>query len=57
VNFLNVAAGSAAEARYLVDLSCRLGFLKDTAREPLEGGYRELAAGLEALIKALSPEP
>ena len=29
LNFLNIAAGSASEARYLVELSCRLGFLSE----------------------------
>jgi four helix bundle protein len=28
LNFLNMSAGSASEARYLIDLSHRLGFLK-----------------------------
>ena len=26
LNFRNIAAGSASEARHLVELSCRLGF-------------------------------
>jgi four helix bundle protein len=57
LNFLNIAAGSVAEVRYLVDLSCRLGFLNEARSEPLEADYRKVAAGLEALIKALSLEP
>ena len=57
LNFLNIAAGSAAEARYLVDISCRLGFLIEAESKALEAGYSELAAGLEALIAALSHMP
>ena len=57
LNFLNIAAGSAAEAQYLVDLSSRLGFLSDVDRQALCTQYAELAAGLQALIRALSLEP
>jgi four helix bundle protein len=57
LNFLNIAAGSAAEARYLADLSGRLTFMTPDARELLEEGYRELCASLTALINALSPPP
>ena len=54
VSFLNIAAGSAAEARYLVDLSSRLGFVVEADRVALTGDYAELAAGLQALIRALA---
>ena len=57
LNFLNIAAGSAAEARYLVELACRLGFVGDVERTTLTGDYTELAAGLQALIRSLSPGP
>lgn len=57
VNFLNIAAGSAAEAQYLVDLSNRLGFLGDADGQELCTQYAELAAGLQALIRSLSPKP
>ena len=57
LNFLNIAAGSAAEAQYLVDLSSRLGFLSEVDRQQLCTQYLELAARLQALIRALSPEP
>jgi four helix bundle protein len=59
VNFLNVAGGSAAETRYLADLSTRLEFLESQDALILEDGYRELCASLTALIKSLSlsPEP
>jgi len=57
LNFLNIAAGSASEARYLVEVSCRLGFLCAADSSVAMDGYRELAARLQALIKSLSPEP
>ena len=57
LNFLNIAAGSASEARYLVEISCRLGFMSKEEREATTARYTELAAGLEALIQSLSPEP
>ena len=54
VNFLNIAAGSAAEVGYLVDLSCRLGFPGEPDNQALTTDYRELAAGLQALIRSLT---
>ncbi len=53
VSFLNIAAGSAAEARYLIDLASRLEYILDDEAAVLEGGYRELSAGLCALIATL----
>ena len=53
VNFLNIANGSAAEARYLSNVSARLGFVMPEAAETLERDYRELCAGLTALIRSL----
>ena len=57
LHFLNIAAGSAAEAHYLVDLSSRLGFVCEVEGQALCTQYLELAAGLRALIRALSREP
>jgi four helix bundle protein len=57
LHFLNVAGASAAEARYLVDLSTRLGFLTSNAGKDIEDRYRQLCAGLTALVNSLSPEP
>src|SRR5262245_49192969 len=37
VNFLNIATGSAAEARYLIEVASRLGFLAEPAHETLAG--------------------
>ena len=56
LNFLNIAAGSASEARYLAEISCRLGFLSKEESLSAMALYTELAAGLEALIQSLSPE-
>ena len=53
VNFLNVANGSAAEVRYLVDLSERLGYLPAASRERLFLGYSDLMKGLQKLISSL----
>jgi four helix bundle protein len=57
INFLNIAAGSASETRYLIDLSTRLGFVAESDGAAATATYTELCAKLEALIKSLSPEP
>jgi four helix bundle protein len=57
VNFLNIAAGSANETRYLLDLSRRLGMAPAHELEPLEKPYTEVIAKLQALINAISPRP
>ena len=53
MHFLSVSLGSASEARYLLELTVRLGFLSEAAREPLEPRFRELVRGLQKLIDAL----
>lgn len=60
VNFLNIAAGSANETRYLLDLSRRLGMAPARELEPLEQQYTEVIAKLQAphqrhQSEALSP--
>ena len=57
LNFLNIAAGSASEVRYLAELSHRLGFMPIEAQRPLTERYTELIARLQALLQALSHEP
>jgi len=57
VNFLSIASGSANEARYLLDLSRRLGMAPAHELEPLESQYTEVIAKLQALINAISPRP
>jgi four helix bundle protein len=56
LNFLNIAAGSASESRYLVELSCRLVFLNEKESQAVTARYSELAARLGALINSLSRE-
>lgn len=56
-HFLNIAASSAAETEYLIDVARRLGLLAEEMGQQLSRDYRTLAAGLQALIQALGPEP
>jgi len=56
VNLLSVAAGSASEARYLVEVSQRLGFLSDTSQSSLIDRYTELLKGLHKLIQSLDTQ-
>jgi len=57
VNLLSVSNGSAAEARYLTDLSRRLGFapVEDSCR--IVERYSELMKGLQCLIRTLDTRP
>lgn len=57
LSFLNIAAGSASEAQYLIDLSSRLGYLSEGESRAVAASYAELCAKLKALIRALSHEP
>src|SRR5882724_5454844 len=47
VNFLNVANGSSAEVRYLLDVAGRLGLLKSADQTPLMDRCTELMKGLQ----------
>jgi len=49
LRFVAISLGSASEARYLLDLAARLGFLPDTEQASLEPGYRRLVRSLERL--------
>ena len=53
LRFINVAPGSAAEAIYLIDLSCRLDFLRQDVLARLEPGYSKLLKQLQSLYKSL----
>lgn len=44
LNLLSVAAGSANETRYLLDISCRLQMLDGNVRDRLCNHYSELIA-------------
>jgi four helix bundle protein len=57
LNFLNIAAASAAETRYLVDLALRLGFVAPEDIEGLKEGYTEVAGSLVSLIRSLAGRP
>ena len=57
VNFLNIAAGAAAETRYLSEVSERFGYLTPLESAELKSAYTQLCAQLEALIRSLSLEP
>ena len=55
LNFVSIAAGSANETRYLLDVSCRLQMLDGKIRDRLCNHYSELIAKLQALIRSLEP--
>jgi four helix bundle protein len=48
-NFINVATGSAAESRYLIDVSIRLGFLSAKEHQSTLERLDDLVAQLKAL--------
>ncbi len=52
-HFVTMAMASAAEVRYLVDLSRRLGFVAPDGFEALSPRYDELVRGLQGLVSAL----
>jgi four helix bundle protein len=52
VRFVEIASSSAAEARHLVRLSTRLGFLPQDEGEALHGRYDQLVRGLHGLLAA-----
>jgi len=53
LRFLNVAAGSAVEAAYLVGLSARLGLLGQADGERMKDAFEHLAARLHAIVRTL----
>ena len=53
VHFLNIAVGSAAEARYLLELAHRLEMLSGEAHSRMGTSYTELLKGLQKLITSL----
>lgn len=56
LNFVNIAAGSACEVRYLLSVATRLGFLPGRQFAQLERRYTTLAKGLFRLIESLEQE-
>jgi four helix bundle protein len=57
LHFVNIAAASASEARYLIQVAHRLHFISEQDCARLTTGYTEVAGGLHAVLHALSPEP
>jgi four helix bundle protein len=55
LNFLNIAAGSAAESAYLLGLAQRLGLLAGELSTRVGSGYTDVLKGLLALINTLEP--
>jgi four helix bundle protein len=53
VRFLNIAYGSATEAKYQLSLAFRLGFLDADANEALASCADELSRVLSGLIRSL----
>jgi four helix bundle protein len=53
LRFINVATGSAAETLYLIDLSCRLTFLRQDVLAKFEPRYSLLLKQLQSLYNSL----
>jgi four helix bundle protein len=54
LRFLNVAAGSAAEAAYLVEVAARLGFMSNPDSLRMANAFNRVAAQLHAIVRSLS---
>ena len=52
--FVAIAIGSASEARYLVRLASRLGFIDANLSESLAHGYGRVARALQSLTTSIS---
>ena len=57
LHFLNVANGSAAEARYLLEVAHRLEMIRRDAHSRMTLRYTELLKGLQKLITTLENCP
>ena len=55
LNFLSIAAGSANETRYLLEIGHRLKMLRGNEWDQLGKHYSQLIAKLQALITSLEP--
>ncbi len=53
LQFMNIALGSASEARYLLDLSRRLGLVSSGDHERIEQLYNDIIPGLQKLLTTL----
>ena len=54
---MTVAAGSASEVRYLLELSGRLAFIPEDYATAMAGRYEELIRGIQRLLAVLNPKP
>lgn len=57
VQFLNIAAGSAQEALYLISLASQLGFVVESASKAFEAQHADVIKGLKRLISSLEDQP
>lgn len=55
-HFLDVAAGSAAETRYLITLSCRLGFLESSKTVAFDDAADRLLRSLNRFRQTLGSD-
>jgi four helix bundle protein len=55
LQFMNIATGSAGETLYLLDLSCRLGFLSAEVYRSFDPKYNRQLRGLQKLQQSLEP--
>ena len=53
LHFVNIALGSAAETRYLLDLTMRLEFLSASDASALCTAYEDLSRKLQKLLQAI----
>lgn len=56
LNFLTIAHGSAAETKYLIQLSRRLGFLDEEGSNDVAARYEKVLRALGLIRKIESPE-
>ena len=56
-SFLNIAFGSAAETRYLLQLSFRLKLLPEADFTSADAAYHELLCALQKLLQVVSRMP
>lgn len=57
LHFVDIAAGSASEARYLIDLGFRLDFVSQEDRDHLVAEYTDVVAGCQSLMNSLEGRP
>lgn len=53
IKFLDIALGSASEARYLTSVATRLGYLDESVGQALEKRFAGLIRALQSLITSL----